>query len=66
MTDAFQYRQTVTKYIYQGEVDQKAQSEEDKVAAARELIGKPAPDQALDNAKALRERLMANKNKSDA
>lgn len=63
MIDSFQYRKTMTDFIFFGDVPEEDQSEEARVETAKELMGKPAPDTAVESAKALRERLLLNKMK---
>lgn len=61
-SDFPKYRQMMTDYVWLGKVPEL--TDEQKAQAAKEAIGKPAPEDALAEAKALRERMNANKAKT--
>mgnify|MGYP007057192784 CR=1 FL=1 len=61
LADSAKYRQAVTDWIWHGKVEETEETAAAKVAAAREAIGKAPSDDALEQAKALRERLLKNR-----
>lgn len=63
MTDSFKYRKAMTEWVFTGEIEQTA---EEKVASAKASVGKEAPKSAVDEAKELRARLLANKERQSA
>lgn len=61
MIDSFKYRQTLHKLIILGEPLDDEQSAAAQVAAAREEVGKPHPEEVMADAKSLFEQLKANR-----
>lgn len=60
------YRKSITDLIWLGKVGEpEKQSAEDQVQAAKESIGTPMPEDQLDEARKLRERLNANRAKRE-
>ena len=52
------YRKMMTDYVWSGKLPE--MTEEQKAQAAKEAIGKPAPEEAMAEAKRLREMMNAN------
>jgi len=56
MADSFKYRKMISEFIFEGKSPAES-SEEDRIASARNAVGAPAPETALEQARRLRERL---------
>lgn len=57
--DASKWRRFITAWVYDGEIleEFKAKAEDEKAKAAKEAVGKPAPLTAIQQARAMRERM---------
>ena len=63
MIDMSKYRKTMSDYFFKGELPERTpESEEARVEAAKEAIGKPMPEDALEEARRLREMMNSGNN----
>lgn len=60
MADFPKYREAMSKWVFEGKVDA-PQDTESAVESAKQAIGQPVPENAFEQAKALREKLMQNR-----